>query len=65
MEGPNQRSRQAEILKVLRDSADRVHGPGKAEEVYLRESLEAAATAICRVEQEELEAMDIEPWCND
>jgi hypothetical protein len=56
---------QSELLKVLeelRASAIAAYGEARTGEARMQEALESAATVLWRVQREDLDPLELEPW---
>jgi hypothetical protein len=52
----------SKVLEELRASAIMAYGEARTGEARMREALESAATVLWRVEREDLDALELEPW---
>jgi hypothetical protein len=59
---PVEQSERAKVLEKLRASAVVTYGEGRTGEARMQEALESAATVLWRVEREDLDPLELEPW---
>jgi RNase P/RNase MRP subunit POP5 len=57
-----EQSERSKVLEELRTSAIAVYGEARAGEARMQEALESAATALWRVQREDLDPLELEPW---
>ncbi len=55
-------SERSKVLEELRTSAIAVYGEARTGEARMQEALESAATALWRVQREDLDPLELEPW---
>jgi hypothetical protein len=55
-------SERSKVLEELRASAVVAYGEARTGEGRMQEALEAAATVLWRVEREDLDPLELEPW---
>jgi hypothetical protein len=59
---PMEESERSKVLEKLRASAVVAYGEARTGEGRMQEALEAAATVLWRVEREDLDPLELEPW---
>lgn len=59
---PMEQSERSKVLEKLRASAVVAYGEARTGEGRMQEALEAAATVLWRVEREDLDPLELEPW---
>ena len=59
---PMEESERSKVLEELRASAVVAYGEARTGEGRMQEALEAAATVLWRVEREDLDPLELEPW---
>lgn len=57
-----EQSERSKVLEELRTSAIAVYGEARTGEARMQEALESAATALWRVQREDLDPLELEPW---
>lgn len=57
-----EQSERSKVLEKLRASAFVAYGEARTGEGRMQEALEAAATVLWRVEREDLDPLELEPW---
>ena len=57
-----EQSERSKVLEKLRTSAIAAYGEARAGETRMQEALESAATVLWRVQREELDPLELEPW---
>lgn len=57
-----EQSERSKVLEELRASAIVTYGEARTGEVRMQEALESAATVLWRVEREDLDPLELEPW---
>jgi hypothetical protein len=57
-----EQSERSMILEKLRACAIGAYGEACTEEVRMQEALESAATVLWRVQREDLDPLELEPW---
>jgi hypothetical protein len=55
-------SERSKVLEELRASAVVAYGEARIGEARMQEALESAATVLWRVEREDLDPLELEPW---
>ncbi len=59
---PMEQSERSKVLEELRASAIVTYGEAHTGEARMQEALESAATVLWRVEREDLDPLELEPW---
>ena len=59
---PMEESERSKVLEELRASAVVTYGEARTGEARMQEALESAATVLWRVEREDLDPLELEPW---
>jgi hypothetical protein len=57
-----EQSEHSKVLEQLRASAIAAYGEARTEEARMQEALESAANVLWRVQREELDPLELEPW---
>ena len=57
-----EQSERSKVLEELRTSAIAAYGEARAGEARMQEALESAANVLWRVQREELDPLELEPW---
>jgi hypothetical protein len=57
-----EQSERSKVLEELRASAIAAYGEARTGEARMQEALEAAATVLWRVQREDLDPLELEPW---
>ena len=57
-----EQSERSKVLEELRASAIAAYGEARTGEARMQEALESAATALWRVQREDLDPLELEPW---
>ena len=57
-----EQSEHSKVLEKLRASAIGAYGEARTGEARMQEALESAATALWRVQREDLDPLELEPW---
>ena len=57
-----EQSERLKVLKELRASAIAAYGEARTGEARMQEALESAATVLWRVQREDLDPLELEPW---
>lgn len=60
-----EQSERSKILEELRTSAIAAYGEARTGEARMQEALESAATVLWRVQREDLDPLELEPWRHD
>ncbi len=57
-----EQSERSKVLEELRASAIAAYGEALTGEARMQEALESAATVLWRVQREDLDPLELEPW---
>ena len=57
-----EQSERLKVLEELRACAIAAYGEARTGEARMQEALESAATALWRVQREDLDPLELEPW---